>query len=371
MSFITDTIFRAGAALEERVDRWRYARHRRSRKRRAVIVPYRGFGTSDEIYLKGRVLDEKRIPPASDEHRLWHNLRAMYRRFESDEVPYARIAAFVEGHRVEVEADDEGYFDLRIPVGQDGNIVRSDHAWYPVNLSLVDPAPATDAPPTTAAALIPHPDASFGVITDVDDTILITNAARRLQMLRTTLFGNARTRLPFPGVADLYRALHQGTGEAPNPVFYLSSSPWNLYDFLAEFMDIHQLPKGPLFLRDLGIDRTKFFKTSHESHKLAQIRRLMMTFPNLPFILIGDSGQHDPEIYRMAVEHFPGRIPAVYIRDVTTRGRDQEVRDLARSVRDYGGDMVLARDSGAVAEHAAQHGFVDPKTAENLIEGPR
>ncbi len=367
MSFLTELIFRAGAGLEERLDRWRYALRSGSRRRRAVIVPYRGFGTSEEIFLKGRVLEEKPIPPASDEHRIWHNLRAMYLRFESDEVPFAKVAASIDERCIEVVADDEGYFDIRLPV--DADSTTAEHQWHPVLLSLLEPAADTDAlPGTTGTALIPDRDASFGVISDIDDTILITDAAQRLRMLRTTLFGNARTRLPFQGVVELYRALHRGTGAALNPLFYLSSSPWNLYDFLTEFMEIHGLPRGPLFLRDLGIDRTKFLKTSHESHKLSQIMRLMRIYPAIPFILIGDSGQHDPEIYRMAVENFPGRVPAVYIRDVTMRRRAEEVRVLARAVRDHGGEMILVKDSRAVAEHAAQRGFIDPTTADSITD---
>ncbi len=364
----TNLILKTAAGVEERLDRWRYKRRAR-RRDGAVIVPYRGFGTSNEIFLKGRVLEEKQLAPASDTRRVFHNLRAMYRRFESDEVPFARIAAAVHEHRIEVVADDEGYFDIRMPIVRQSDSGASDHRWLPVELSLLEPRTDADAlHQTTGSALVPHAQASFGVISDIDDTILITNATQRLQMLRTTLFGNARTRLPFPGVSELYRALHRGADDAPNPIFYLSSSPWNLYDFLTEFMEIHQLPRGPLLLRDIGIDRTKFLKSSHESHKLAQIQHLMMTFPDLPFILIGDSGQHDPEIYRMAVEHFPERVPAVYIRDVSGSRRDDEVRALARAVRHCGGEMIVARDSRAIAEHAAKKGFVDPVAARHLLD---
>ena len=133
------------------------------------------------------------------------------------------------------------------------------------------------------------------------------------------MLGNARTRLPFPGVAGFYRALRDGaTGDENNPIFYVSSSPWNLYDVISEFMDLQEIPRGPILLRDWDYQpRIALVAIRHFDHKGVAIRNIMQMYPELPFILIGDTSQHDPEIYRQFVEEFPGRIPAIYIRDVT------------------------------------------------------
>ncbi|HYH44113.1 MAG TPA: App1 family protein, partial [Thermoanaerobaculia bacterium] len=195
-----------------------------------------------------------------------------------------------------------------------------------------------------------------------DDTVVESNVTDRLAAARTVLLGNARTRLPFEGVAAFYQALHGGaSGQAGNPLFYVSSSPWNLYDLLAEFLDLHKIPRGPLLLRDLGIDRAKLLSSDHHAHKLAQIRPLLALYPHLTFVLLGDSGQHDPEIYREVVRENPGRIRAVYIRRAGERpGRDEEVEAIARDLEAAGVPLLLLRDTAPAAAHAASLVLVRP-----------
>jgi phosphatidate phosphatase APP1 len=162
-------------------------------------------------------------------------------------------------------------------------------------------------------------------------------------------------------VAGFYRALQHGpTGSGHNPIFYVSSSPWNLYDLLSDFLDIQGIPHGPLFLRDWGIDRTKFFAESSAVHKERQIERILETYPRTRFILIGDSGQEDPEIYRDVAKRHGDRVMAIYIRDVSSMMRDASVNAVAEEVRKLGVDMVLVQDSEGAAEHAVRQGFIEP-----------
>jgi phosphatidate phosphatase APP1 len=145
-------------------------------------------------------------------------------------------------------------------------------------------------------------------------------------------------------------------------VFYVSSSPWNLYDLLDDFLALRGFPAGPLFLRDWGIRPREGGLRDHRTHKLATIRRLLEVYPQLPFLLIGDSGQSDPEIYAEVVRSFPGRVPAVYIRDVSrTPAREAAIAALARAVTAAGSSLLLARDSYAVARDAAARGWITPR----------
>jgi len=163
--------------------------------------------------------------------------------------------------------------------------------------------------------------------------------------------------------AAFYDALQRGPeGQAYNPIFYVSSSPWNIYDLLEDFLDVHGVPAGPLFLKDWSL--TVLGK--HRDHKLGIIRRLLATYPELPFVLIGDSGEEDPEIYSQAVREHPGRIRAIYIRDVTTAARDAEVRAIAEEVRGLGVEMVLAPDTAVAAEHAASIGLIAPDSVPEI-----
>ena len=169
--------------------------------------------------------------------------------------------------------------------------------------------------------LVPHKAAQFGVISDIDDTVVQTDVTRWLRVLGAVLFGNAHTRLPFRGVAAFYRALEAGVSadgaQRLNPLFYVSSSPWNLYDLLLEFLTLSNIPLGPLNLRAWRGGTSELLPSGHGAFKQAEIRRILDTFPDLPFILIGDSGEEDPEIYGEIVSAYPGRILAVYIRNVS------------------------------------------------------
>ena len=179
------------------------------------------------------------------------------------------------------------------------------------------------------------------------------------RMIRALFLHNAHTRLPFPGVDSLYRALQAGPdGLGLNPIFYVSSSPWDLYDLLEEFMRVHRIPAGPLFLRAWNFAPHKLLRMRHREHKLALVRNLLDTYPALKWVLIGDSGQHDPEIYREVVRRCPERIIAIYIRDASEADRDAAVRQIVSEARANGVEMVFVEHAVEAAEHAAGQGLI-------------
>ena len=317
-----------------------------------VIVPYRSFGTSDALHVRGRVLHD-RLPEASgSDHSRWRNLRDALRRIESDEARGV-IVEIVHGAQCrQTVTDHEGYFAVDLPP-----TTPPAPGWQQVALTALAPISGERLAQATAEVLVPPAAARFGVISDIDDTILQTQATNLVRSAWVTLLQNAATRLPFPGVAALYRALQAGAaGAEANPIFYVSSSPWNLYDFLAEFMQLHSIPAGPIFLRDYGIDMLTH-ALSHE-HKLDAMRRVLDAYPHLPFVLMGDSGQKDPELYtRLAAAH-PGRVRAIYIRDVSGDKRDAVVDAMAASLHAQGIPLHRVADSLAAATSAAALGLL-------------
>jgi phosphatidate phosphatase APP1 len=260
-----------------------------------IILPYLGYGSARRLTVCGRVLEDEGFRPAADADTRWRNLVRFYKRLESDEVPGARLRARFRGVEAATATDREGYFrfDLAVPALPGG--------WHDVALELDAPA----AVKATARVLVPSSTARFGVISDIDDTIVSSHVANKLKMLLTVALTNSRTRTPVPGVAPFYRALHAGV----NPVFYVSKSPWNLYAPLLEYLEVQGLPLGPLLLRDFGLRPEK-------AHKRKSIESILATYPTLQFILIGDSVEQDPEIYREVERRYPGRIRAIYIRAV-------------------------------------------------------
>lgn len=324
-----------------------------------MILPYHSYGSIDKLYLKGRVLADKGITSAEDDDSIWENLLNMYRRFQSDEVPFARLVARFQNTVFEMTANDEGFFEGWI---DPPNPLASDQAWWEVELELIHPPQETPVT-ATARVYVPPPQAQFGVISDIDDTVLQTGAASMLKMARTVFLGNARTRLPFKGAAAFYRALFNGIPSARmNPLFYVSSSPWNLYDLLCDFFHLQDIPEGPvLFLRDWGLTETELLPIDNRDHKIGVCRNILDMYPSLSFILVGDSSQQDPEIYHELVSLYPERILAVYIRNVSTDlDRPKAIQKLAEEVLKAGSTLILADDTLPMAKHAIEQGWINP-----------
>jgi phosphatidate phosphatase APP1 len=269
-------------------------------------------------------------------------------------MPYTHVQIDFQDNSYEVIANEEGFFQQWLPVSRP---LDSAKVWHTASLQLLD---AEVKGSVESSIFIPSPDAKFGIISDIDDTVVQTHATHLLRMARTVFLGSARTRLPFPGVAAFYRALQAGTAEIPyNPLFYVSSSPWNLYDLLLEFFILQDIPLAPLFLRDWGISRSELLPVAHKGHKLTIIQQLLDFYPDLPFILIGDSGQEDPEIYHSIIQQNPNRILAIYIRSVITNPeRDTHIAALAYEVANAGSTLLLARDTHIMAQHAAANGWI-------------
>ncbi len=351
----------AARDLEDWFDAWRFeVKRRHGLLGRLEVLPYRGHGTERRLFLRGRVLEEKGITRSMSDDTLWENVRNMARRFGSDEIAGARVRATFGDVRAHVVADEEGFFDVSLELEEPPDAADT---WHAVELELLHPD-STGAGPvrSTGHVLVPG-RARFAVISDLDDTVVHSSATNVLKMAWIVVRNNAYTRLPFPGVSAFYEALREGTAEdQENPIFYVSSSPWNIYDLLEDFLDVNGIPAGPLFLKDWS--PTTLGK--HHDHKLGIIRTLLATYPELPFVLIGDSGEKDPEIYRQAVAAHPGRIEAVYIRDVTSDERDAEVKKIAAEVEEMGTTMVAVADTAAAAEHAASIGLISPDAPERV-----
>jgi phosphatidate phosphatase APP1 len=346
---------------EVRFDRFRFALKRRFGLLDPFeILPYRGHGTQRELFLKGRVLEEAGITRPGQDDSTLQNLRNMARRFASDEVAGARVRASFEGIEVEGVANEEGFFDVHLALPES---LAGPTRWHPVELELISPPSPGGGPVRSTGSVLVPSGARVGIISDIDDTVVRSSATNVVKMTWIVLLNNAHPRMPFEGVAAFYEALQRGAdGREYNPVFYVSSSPWNIYDVLEDCLNVHGIPPGPLFLKDwsLGV------LGKHRNHKLGIIRRLLRTYPELPFVLIGDSGEEDPEIYHQAVREHPGRIRAIYIRDVTTAARDAEIRSIAKEVRGLGVEMIPAPDTAVAAEHAASVGLIAPDAVPEI-----
>lgn len=329
------------------------------------IVPYRSYGDGRNLHVAARVVRQSgRERRASDPTRL-DNVVDAWRRIRSAEIPFAEVVVRYREQEFTAQANEEGFIHFEFIASEP---VASDLlSWHEVEIRLAR-STATEPVHAFAPVLIPGTRTRYGVISDIDDTVIQTGATSLLKMARTLFLENAKTRLPFEGVSGFYKVLQEDGEDKPiNPVFYVSSSPWNLYDMLIEYLEHQKIALGPLLLQDYGVDETKILNARHDEHKTKRIDAILDRYPALPFILIGDSGQHDPEIYAATVQRHPGRIRAIYIRDVAPETRDREVHAIADELMTLDVPMILCRDTGDAARHAVSIGLFPPERMSEVI----
>jgi phosphatidate phosphatase APP1 len=310
-------------AVVVRVLRWRGWQPR--------VLPYTGYGTAGWARVLGRVL---LCPPGTGQREL-ESSRG-WRRFLSAAVGGIEVEVAIGGCHATVTSERGGYIDA---------VLASDLA----------PGRATallSAGPTTSRAplFVIGPQAALGVVSDIDDTVMVTAIPRPMLAFWNTFVRHESSRKPVPGMVRLYRQI---TDQHPDSlVVYLSTGAWNVAPALAAFLATHGYPAGPLLMTDWGPTPHAWFRSGLE-HKRTQLRRLMAELPQVSWLLIGDDGQHDPQLYQEAAAAAPGRVRAVAIRQLTP---SQQV--LAHGTPEplpQGGSRPVSSSTG-VPEVRAPHG---------------
>lgn len=373
MTTVKRKVLRALTAVERRYDAAKFKRRQRRGLGKLQIMPFLGYGTPNELVLRGRVLRDKNINAPMNTASIFTNISDMYKRFQSDEIPGAIVRARFDETTVETTTNEEGFFEFHI---QPNKLLPSNDYTYLIALELVDyPGKARNpAEPAEFEAqgqvIVPPPDAEFGIISDVDDTVLRSNVSHILSLVLNTFLENAHTRLPFEGVAKLYQALRRGkSGSNYNPIFYVSSSTWNIYDVLHDFFIVREIPLGALFLSEYNLDEETFIIQNQRKHKVEAIETVLNTYPHLPFILIGDSSEKDPIIYHEIAHKYPERIKSIYIRAAEgSRLSEAEITRIVSEVEALGVPMLLVEDSYSAAKHAAEQGFIHPDALPTIRE---
>jgi phosphatidate phosphatase APP1 len=299
------------------------------------IQLYNAYANTEIAFLRGRVLRKhRRFRPALPTDGIGTNLMNTYFRIYSQEVSDVRLRLHLQENMVEVVSDNEGYFSVAMPL--DGRLSAGVHRCTAEVLSAPFILKTTEI--AAANVFLPPADAEFGVISDIDDTTIVSKTFSPLRMLYTILCENAHCRTAVKGVPDWYNSL---SANGKNPFFYVSSSPWNIYDILTQIFDLQHIPQGAIALRDYGIDPDKFFMGTHATHKSQAIDDILATYPHLNFILSGDTAQHDTEIYCAAALKHGSRIKTIYIRDVGIQKRLDYALPIIAEAKKQGTDVQL------------------------------
>lgn len=355
-----DRLARVATSVEAAVERVVVAALRRWAGWSSCVDPYIGHGTSELAHLPARVLlrgagrrVEARSKPGNGDgdglRALLANLVSGLSPYLSIDVPGEGVLVQVAGRYVRGVSRREGYVtvDLDLPGLEPG--------WHPVRWRrTADPDDVVDG-----RLLVVDPSARLAVLSDIDDTVLHTGLTRVLEALRTSLLTPEHARVAIPGAAALYRCLVAGDGGRA-PVFYVSTGAWNQHAVIERFLARQGFPAGPIVMSDWGPGGAWLFRESSVAFKSRTVLDLMAEHPGPRWILVGDSGQHDPEAYAVVARAHPDRVCAIYVREVPPQppGRTHRVREIAAELADLGVPMLLVRDSVEVAEHAAELGLL-------------
>ncbi|PKA83344.1 uncharacterized protein DUF2183 [Ulvibacter sp. MAR_2010_11] len=323
------------------------------------IIAFQSYGTDSHLYIRGRALEDEQIDLA--DKGFFSLLTNSWKRFSTDELAHTRIKIKLsDGSIFYTETDDKGYFKLK-ETHKGLRDLTNDEGWLAVELSfdpLITNRVISNDNRFPGEVAIPSENGMFGVISDIDDTILHTGltSALKWQVLKNTFLKRAEKRTPLEGAAEFYHQLHRGkSGIDANPVYYVSHSPWNLYRYLEYFLKKNNFPKGPLLLRNFSSPFRKKIQ-AEKPQKQTEIIDILNTYPKLPFILIGDSGEHDPDIYIEIAEAFPDRILAIYLRSVRHKKKMIRVEGLTQDYNKV--PVLLVEKSKQAIEHAREHGFI-------------
>lgn len=332
-------ILHRAARMEDAIHRFR---ERRARKRglTPLVIPYTGYGAPGWVRVLCRVLLTR---PAATERARKENVRG-WRSFTSVPVDDVAVTVEINGIEQRVTAARGGVVDAVIPA-------TLTPGWHTITIRT------DDSEAVTASVFIVDPAVDFGIVSDVDDTVMVTALPRPFLAAWNTFVLNEHARRPVSGMAVLYEKLskvHPGA-----PVIYLSTGAWNVAPTLSRFLSRHLYPSGPLLLTDWGPTHDRWFRSGRE-HKRETLKRLADEFPAIRWLLIGDDGQHDEEIYgEFAVNH-ASNVEAIAIRQLTpgeavlAGGRSKgEEHDGVDQVR-----WVHAPDGAGLAEKLGEAGIL-------------
>lgn len=272
-----------------------------------VIQIQHGYGTTQNFVVEGRVVERRSgRAPAPDDSR-WRNLWRNLRQLVNDEQGKLPVRIRFAGQTFDTHTDREGYFRV-----QSGTPAPARPAWNPVEVGT-----AGGDLSARAEILIVPPANRLGVISDFDDTLIVSNVNDKKKLLKLSLMKNHAQREAPPGMAAFLRTLAARNPQpALAPVFYLSASPRQLQVSIQAFLDQNGYPRGVLLAKRVTDDKTSDPLTDQVRYKTARIEALLRELPALRFVLIGDDGEKDPEIYHDIRTRFPARVEAVYIRRV-------------------------------------------------------
>lgn len=312
-----------------------------------VIKVYNGFGNDKHLIVFGHVLSLSPMPRKKYTSNVLTNTFSLLRLFMVRPKGNARIRLTWNNEVHESHTEKDGFFRFEL---EPGKVLPG---WHPLQVQLIAESGEQFAS-GDGLVFFPH-EYQYAFISDIDDTFLISHSSKLRKRLYVLFTKNAHSRKPFEGVVNHYKLLSQaGVNKEglPNPFFYVSSSEWNLYDYIRDFSIKNTMPQGIYLLSQLKRFK-EVFKTGQNKHatKFMRIARVFESYPSQRYVLLGDDSQEDPNIYSAVATHFPEKVHAVYLRRVD-RSREPIALAAIKKLEDAGIHCCYFTDSSEAILHS-------------------
>ncbi|PWA03943.1 App1 family protein [Flavobacterium psychrotolerans] len=277
---------------------------------RPILKLYRGYANEQELIVMGHVFKPTRKKDYDFQKKSFKNATSVINMFRIKTQSNADVYLEHNDVKIHTKTLKDGYFKFCVPLDQ-----FTSYGWIDYKVSIVHKNESF----VTKESYVRPNKGNLGIISDIDDTFLVSHSLNPFKKLYILLFRNVNKRKVFEDVVPHYQALSsagRNCNEGENAFFYVSSSEWNLYRFIIKFTEIHQLPKAVLLLKDIKTSLTDFFLTGrgNHNHKFEKIKHVLEFYPNLQYVLLGDDSQDDPILYEAICKIFPVTVKAVYIR---------------------------------------------------------
>lgn len=317
------------------------------------IKIYHGYGHTHNLVVYGHAFKFRARNTQNYSNNLFVNIIYLLKMFILKPYPQAEIRLTFRDQVIHGKTEYDGFFKFEWEAS-----ATVEAGWHPVKAEILADD-GTVLAENNGSIYVPH-ITQYAFISDIDDTVMVSHSATIARRLRELFIKNPHTRKTFPDTSRHYNLLAlSGTDAAhPNPFYYVSSSEWNLYDYLVETFRFNKLPEGTFLLNQLKRwkDLIKTGKTGHEG-KLLRVMRIIDAFPNQKFVFFGDNSQQDPKIYATIAVKYPKNITAVYIRNIRPE-KEQETRRILEEIAAQDIDTCLFSTSQQAIDHSVKSGLV-------------
>lgn len=314
---------------------------------------YRGYVNDEELIVSGHVFQSWAPDKYSLDNKGIRHAVAIIHMFRIKPYPNVEVTLRFKDETVTTKTLDDGFFRFALPFNK---LLES--GWHPYEVSCK----IYDFGIVNCGELLKPYPSKLGIISDIDDTFLISYSNNFFKKLYVLLLRNINKRKIYDDVVEHYKALSragQSSDVASNSFFYVSSSEWNLYEFIDRFALLHELPKAVIKLKDIkaGISDFLFTGRGNHDHKFVKIKDIISFYPKLEYVLLGDDSQHDPYIYERICKTFPKNVKAVYIRQ-TSHKQKTEVEQVLSNIETLHVETCYFEYSSKAIAHSKANGII-------------